>query len=101
MRERKDILFGAPLKSSGEFDLLVENGDFVVANSDQQNVRCIMEANQGQFRQFPFLGVGIRKMLNGFVEGPERRFMQLQLEGDGYRANKITYFNGELKIELG
>lgn len=96
MSERKDILLGGDI----EFDLLIDNGDFVVGNSDEQNVRCILEANQGQFRQFPFVGVGIRRMLNGFVEGKERRFIQLQLESDGYKADRITYIRNELKIEL-
>lgn len=93
---RTDIL----LDLAGDGDLLIKDGDFVIGESDNQNVKLILEADKGQLRFFPLLGVGIRKQLGGPVDGAVKRQIQLQLEGDGYKANKITYLNEVLTVDV-
>jgi len=94
--DRTDIL----LDVNNDLDLLIQDGDFKIGIADLQNIRIIMEAEQGQIRQFPLLGVGIRKMLNGQIGGEEKRRIQLQLESDGYETEEIIFQNGQLGIKI-
>lgn len=96
MATGNDIL----LDVNGDLDLVIENGDFKVGNPDMQNIRIIAEAEQGQIRQFPLVGIGIRRMLNGTIGGVEKRTIQLQLQGDGYEVQEIVFNNGELGIKI-
>lgn len=93
---RTDIL----LDLAGDGDLLIKDGDFVIGDSDNQNVKLILEADKGQQRFTPFLGVGIRRQLGGSVDGAVRRDIQLQLQGDGYRAGQIQYKNEVLTVDV-
>lgn len=96
MTNRKDIL----LDIEGDGDLKIENGDFVVGPSDFQHVVHMLEADKGQNRFSPLLGVGIRRYQNGFLDGKARRDIRLNLQADGYEAREINY-NGEiLKIRI-
>lgn len=95
--ERKDIKFGM---ENDEYDLLIRNGDFVVDNSNTQHITHIFEADQGQFRRNPLIGIAVRRMLNGFIGGRERRNIQLQLESDGYRPNQVKYEDNILKVQI-
>lgn len=60
--DTRDILF-----SFTTDDLRIENGDFVIGNSDQQNVRHIVQSHRGQFYQTPLIGVGILNEMNSAV----------------------------------
>jgi hypothetical protein len=95
--ERKDVIFGMV---DDEYDMLIRNGDLVVDNSDVQHITHIFEADQGQYRRHPLLGIGVRRMLNGSIGGAERRHIQLQLESDGYRPNQIKYEDDILKVKI-
>jgi len=99
MKKRKDILFGLN-KDQKHFDLRIENGDFVIGDSNLQHVAHIVEAEQGQIRQFPLVGVGVIKMLNGTISGAEKRTIRLQLESDGYELKEIIFREGLLKIRI-
>ncbi len=60
-----------------------------------------MEACPGQYRQWPFVGVGVRKMLHSSITGNERRDVQLQLHSDGYKFIKeLTFIDGKFKVRL-
>lgn len=80
---RKDILLH-------DDDLRIENGDFVIDESDTQHVQHIINAEKGHYKQFPLLGVGVRRYLNAPLNGSLRREIQLQLQADGYDADKIV-----------
>ena len=99
MKNRKDILFELN-KDSKHFDLSIKNGDFVIGDSNLQHVAHIIEAEQGQFRQHPLVGVGVIKMLNGPISGAEKRNIRLQLEADGYKAKEIVFREGLLKVRI-
>ena len=60
--DTRDILF-----SFDTDDLRIENGDFVIGDSDQQNIRNIVQAHRGQFYQTPLIGVGILDEMNSSV----------------------------------
>lgn len=96
MAIRKDII----VDPKDDNDLVIYNGDFFIAFSDFQHVAHIVEADQGQYKQWPLVGCGIRRYLNGDIDGTVRRKIQLQLEGDGMKTRNITFADGELNIEL-
>lgn len=90
----KDIL----LDSKG--DLLIQNGDFVIGESDNQHQLDIITAAKGEFKEFPEIGVGINEMLSDddFVE-----FLieaKKNLEYDGMKINNIEFTaDGSLNID--
>ena len=51
----KDII----VDQTGDLEIL--NGDIFVNESDSQHLEFIITADKGQFRQFPLIGVGIRR----------------------------------------
>lgn len=81
-------------------DLLIQNGDFVIGESDNQHQLDILLAEKGEFKEFPEIGVGIQEMLSDddFVE-----FLieaKKNLEYDGMNINNIEFTeNGSLNID--
>jgi hypothetical protein len=94
---RTDIIFG---QVNGDYDLLINNGDFVMAQSDIQHVRHIIEAEQGNYKQVPLVGVGVRKMINGTLDGSTKRVIRLQLKSDGYQASEIQVGEQGIVVKL-
>jgi hypothetical protein len=91
----KDVI----VDPSNNNDLVIHNGDFLIADSEQQHIAHLLEADSGQIRQYPRLGVGIRRALNGSVDGEVKRRIQLHCSADGFDVKNITYINGVLRIE--
>ncbi len=82
-------------------DLAISDGDFVVGNSDAQNVLLILSTAPGSWKQFPLTGVGEAKFINAPLDGALRREIQLQLQADGYRLNSVQILlNGNLDIRF-
>lgn len=83
-------------------DLVFINGDIKVDESDTQHVDHIVVADKGQFRQFPLIGVGILRMINGSPNRQElKQQIKLQLESDGYNVRQIAIDpNDMLSIEI-
>lgn len=83
----QDILLN---DTTGEPQII--NGDFVVDESDYQHVQHIMLADYGDLREFPVVGVGIRRYMNGsLLRGSSnlKNRVQLQLELDGFRVDEL------------
>ena len=69
-----------------EADLRIENGDFVLGESDQQHVVLLINTFAGHWKQFPTCGVGIIQYLASSNQGAAlRRSINVQLTADGYR----------------
>lgn len=78
----KDIL----LDSDG--DLLIENGDFKIGDSDAQHIKDILRAFPGWWKEFSSVGVGMAQYLNSSGKQQEiQRNIKLQLEADGYNQD--------------
>lgn len=91
---RTDFLLGS------DGDLQIENGDFVTGQSDEQNVALILAVNKGAFKQFPLVGVGIKRYINGKLDSQLERQIRLQLAADGYSVKAIGLDNNdELNID--
>lgn len=82
-----------------EDEMIIENGDFATAQSDDQNVRNILIATKGTYVQHPLLGAALVNQLNGFVGVPEKRKIRLNLEADGYRVKEVNVHAGKMSLE--
>lgn len=74
----------------------IVNGDFVVGESDEQHVQHIIQAQKGDYKEFPSLGVDPIRYLKG---GPRasadlQREITVQLEADGYSDLDIDFSKG-------
>lgn len=78
-------------------DLLFENGDLVVGDSDEQHVQDICKANKGAYREHVLLGVDAIRYVNS--SGKRRQFTRVvkeELKKDGYSGLKIRFANDRL-----
>lgn len=48
-------------------DLLFENGDLVLRDSESQEVRLILEAVKNDFKQYPVIGANLVDFLSGSI----------------------------------
>ena len=66
-------------------DLFIANGDFSIVPSDEDHIIDILQAFQGEWKQFLSVGVGIRNYLNSSGREQEiSREVRLQLQADGF-----------------
>jgi len=86
-------------------DLVAVNGDFAAVESDQQHIIDIVNSDQGHWKQFPLLGVGIDRFIGS--TGPDNlqtieRIIRLQLQSDGYANITINLedFQSDEKISV-
>ena len=76
-------------------DLSIANGDLVIGQSDDQNIQAILQAEKGQFYQFPLLGYGVTRRLYGpFNINEERRDIRQELARDNYRVTRLEINDG-------
>jgi hypothetical protein len=83
-----------------DFDLLMENGDFVVGESTLQHQALLLLSNKGEWRQSPVVGVGLNNfLLQDGGEDELRQLVRKELERDGMRVGSIQLDEGLPLIE--
>lgn len=93
--ETKDTIF--------EGDILISNGDFVVQDSDQYHINDIIEANRGQYYQYPDIGYGAGKLLNAIYNKAKlNQEVEDALRKDFYDLNEVIVEGegSELNIQI-
>lgn len=80
-----------------EEDVLIENGDFVIGESDQQHVQHILQANKGNYRHDVTIGAGIIKTESGNYTQKDEAEIKKALEADGYDVS-VKAVDGDLII---
>lgn len=76
---------------------ITDNGDFSILDSDQQHVILIINTYFGQWKQSPFLGVGIIRYLNSSgQQNVLKRNITVQMIADGYKVNDIILKDNQL-----
>ncbi len=69
-------------------DLAIENGDFVITESDKQHIMDIMNSVPGWFKKFPLVGFNPYQFLNSSSATQEMKNKAFtQLDADGYKVN--------------
>ncbi|CAB4126254.1 hypothetical protein UFOVP153_59 [uncultured Caudovirales phage] len=83
-------------------DCLVQNGDFVVAVSDEQHIVDTVNAFPGWWKQAPLDGIGIGAWQKGAAQIQElTRQLRIQLTSDGYTVDNPSVTissNGQLIV---
>lgn len=80
-------------------DLMIADGDFEVAVSDNQEIQNILDAHQGEFRQWPLIGFGIDDWLLAPLDLAKfRKDVSLQLRLDGFKKPQVTLEGGQLTV---
>jgi len=83
-----------------ETDLVIDLGDFVLADSDQQNVQDIINAYKGNYKEFPLIGVGIDTYRNSTPDPSElQSIVKKQLEADGFTVNSVTIIEKQIYVD--
>lgn len=90
-----DLLVKVVRDSSG----LITQG-LVVGESDYDHVALIVESNQGDFKEFPVLGLGDRYLKSVGRVAEMRADILTQLELDGYKADVQVSDTGKLVIDV-
>ena len=89
-------------KLDSDGDLLFKNGDWVIAESDQQHIEDTINADVGWWKEFPTDGVAVRNYSNSSNDIAKlSRKIKIELEKDGYKVdNPIISIdaNGQLTI---
>lgn len=81
-----------------DFDLVIENGDFVVADGTVQHQALLLLSAPGEWRQTPLIGVNLRQFtLDNEIEAA-RGVIRKQFELDGMRVNAVDLSSGELPV---
>jgi hypothetical protein len=89
------------LELTADMDLIIENGDFKIAEDvTQQNVRLLIYFEKGELKHAPLTGVGRSKFINGTLDGKLKKEIVNQLQSDGIEPKSINYSEGKINIEL-
>jgi len=73
------------------FDIKVENGDFVVGDATLQNQQLILISQKGEFKENPLVGVGIRNyLLDDATIHEMHQDIQKQFAADGMNVAEIS-----------
>lgn len=80
--------------------LQLKDGDFLLEESEQYHISDIMEANKGEYRQYPLIGVGAANFLNSPTPLDEiRKRISVQLVYDNFKVEEISRLkSGEILI---
>lgn len=71
-------------------DLKIENGDFIIGNSDQRHNYDIMASNTGDWKEYPLVGFNALYYINSRVTSTVlNQNSKIQLQADGC-TNIIT-----------
>lgn len=80
-------------------DIELSSGDIIMIEPTEQHKRDILLASQGDFGEFPLMGVGIEDYLNSEDNGSMLRQISLQMQHDGIKIRKVEFINGQLEID--
>lgn len=73
------------------FDLLIQNGDFVIDESTRQHQQLLILTEKGENREFPTRGVGISNWLNDDTpSGDLNAAIKKEFIADGMKIIAIT-----------
>jgi hypothetical protein len=81
------------------FDLLFENGDFIVDEANYQHIQSILLSNKGWWKQTPFLGANLPAQMKGILDNKFTQKVRLNLEADGFIVKHINLKNGTIEVE--
>jgi hypothetical protein len=89
----KDILFDE------EGDLKIANGDFVIGDSNDQEIENLLVSAKGAFKEFPIVGGDIGKMLKSRSgQTAALKEIKYQLTNDGFDDHNIKIDEQDINV---
>lgn len=83
-----------------DFDLRIENGDFVVGESTAQHQKLLLMYNKGELRQYPRTGVGVISFINDDNLGDLYQEVIKHFKADDMDVQKLEIFpDGRMNVE--
>ncbi len=91
MAKQKDILLDE------NNDLIFRNGDFVIGESEEQEIKCILQSVKNDYKQTPEIGVNLIEAINKSGDGRElKQIIKLNLRADGKVNKRFKIDKGEI-----
>lgn len=81
-------------------NLIISDGDWLIGNSDQQNVELIFISYPGMWKQNPLIGCGIYGDINGNWTSNIQNYIKNQLNSDGYSQVKFNFNQSTSQIDV-
>lgn len=83
------------------FDLRIENGDFLTGDGTLQHQQLLLLIQKGELREFPTRGVGIRDwMLDDVQQGDLNTAIKREFEADGMTVEQVrTSPTGKINVK--
>ena len=89
----KDILL------NNEYEVQVQNGDFLAGVSDNQHIALILATHAGEWKQYPLTGVGIDDVANDERFQYWENKIAAQLKADGLVVNRVRLSADSLDVQ--
>ncbi|TXI14618.1 MAG: hypothetical protein E6Q66_05820 [Pedobacter sp.] len=80
-------------------DLLIEYGDWLLADSDQQHIQLLLTSMPAEWKENPETGVGLTLSQHGLIDGFIKRTIAVQLEADGFKLDNLQITETGLIID--
>lgn len=84
------------------YELLFRNGDFVIDETDDQNIRLALTTGKGNWKQYPLIGGELFKLINYSARSNYSEIVSKELERIGYKLTRFGGVNelGDLDIDV-
>lgn len=80
-------------------DVRIENGDFVIGDSLDQEVGLILRMNKGELKEDPIVGCDLIRLINSNITESElKQIIKLQLARDGKNYDDLKE---RIKLNIG
>ncbi len=79
---------------------VVENGDFVLGNAENQNKHLMLFSEKGSWKENPLSGIGLANFLEGDDIPGMLAETRKQFEKDGALVGKMSFDGEELIIDV-
>lgn len=83
-------------------DLVIKNGDLLVNESENQHLEHLLQANQGDYKQFPLTGINTKWYLASplsIVKNRLLREIRLQCEDNDISINEIEFIGSQILFQ--
>ncbi|MDN3621352.1 hypothetical protein QWY81_17930 [Polaribacter undariae] len=80
-------------------DLRIANGDFVIGDSENQEIEALLVSMKGEFKEFPSVGADFQKLLKSRSgQTAALKEIKLQLRNDGFDVSNIEIDNESIEV---
>ncbi len=87
------------IKLTDDYDLKIQNGDFVIGNSETRHVEHLLLSFQGEWKESPLTGCNIKNAKNGSINRMLDRHIRIQLEADGFDLEEMNLSEQGVQIK--